>query len=339
MLDADQKLKEFNSLIKNAKSEREANEIKNVFSKNNLSLLYKELKNLPDTQRQSLGKTLNNLKQQINNIYDNYILNLQTKYDLNSHQTIANIKINTSYNIQGSFNPITIISNKIINFFKKMNFQIVHGNEVIDTKYNFDYLNFSLDHPGRLTSESFYFDPHTMLRAHNTASTAEQMHLQHNNKDLRVLSWGNVYRNDDDDLSHSHQFNQIDLVWIKDGLTLSNLKWLLTSFLQYLYGKNIKLRYRLSYFVFTEPSVEVDMECPICHGKGCSLCKKSGWIEIIGAGMLHQNVLKNAGFKITTGIAAGIGIDRLAMIKYGIKDIRDLYSNDFRFIDQFKGER
>ena len=177
-----------------------------------------------------------------------------------------------------------------------------------------------------------------MLRAHNTAISAEAMHKNKNAKDLRVLTWGNVYRNDDDALTHSHQFTQLDIVWVKEGLTVANLKWILTSFLQYRYGKDVKLRFRLSYFIFTEPSIEVDVECPRCHGKGCSMCKGSGYIEVLGSGMWNQNVLKAAGFKTTTGFAAGIGIERLAMIKYGITDIRDLYNNDFRFLKQARKE-
>ena len=175
-----------------------------------------------------------------------------------------------------------------------------------------------------------------MLRAHTTASTAEQILLNNKSTDLRVLSVGNVYRNDDDDLSHSHQFNQIDVIWVKDGLTVANLKWLMSSLLKHLYGQDVKIRYRMSFFPFTEPSIEADIECPTCHGKGCSLCKKSGWLEIFGAGMLHQNVLKKANVNCKTAIAAGFGIDRLAMIKYGINDIRYLYTNDFRFSNQFK---
>lgn len=331
-------LKQLQNQLKNIKNEKEAYAIKNIFFKKNISPLYIWLKNAKDEEKKILGKQINTFKQQIEDVFNAELHRILDTENATKHLNLIDLNIDTSYYYSGAFNPIEIMNQKIIKFFEKFDFDIVHGNEVVDTKYNFDYLNFDEDHPGRLTSESFYFDQHTMLRAHNTASTAEQMHLHNKSKDLRILTWGSVYRNDDDDLSHSHQFNQIDIVWIKEGLNVSNLKWIMTALLQYLYGKDVKIRFRLSYFVFTEPSFEVDIQCPVCHGKGCSLCKKSGWIEILGAGMLHQNVLKSAGFKINSGIAAGIGIDRLAMIKYGINDIRDIYSNDFRFINQFAKE-
>ena len=338
MLDFQELIKELESSLKSAKNENEAIIIKNTFTKKNLSPLYQQLKNLPAEQKHDFGQQVNSFKEAINKIADTVISNLQQKALNEAHKPVADVLINTIGNTIGALNPITLITKEIIEFFRRLDFEVVTGNEVVDTKFNFYYLNFTKDHPGRLTSESFYFGPNTMLRAHNTAISAEAMHKNKNAKDLRVLTWGNVYRNDDDDLTHSHQFTQIDIVWVKEGLTVANLKWILTSFLQYLYGKDVKLRFRLSYFIFTEPSIEVDVECPRCHGKGCPMCKHSGYIEVLGSGMWNQNVLKYAGFKTTTGFAAGIGIERLAMIKYGITDIRDLYNNDFRFLKQARKE-
>ena len=311
---------------------------RNVFAKKYLSPLYGQLKTLPNDKKQSFGKELNIFKEKINNIFDEHMLRIEESTNVDIHKPMFDLSINSTDLTKGVLSPINLIINEIINFFRKLNFTIIGGDEVTSVKYNFDNLNVPEDHPGRQTSESLYFDENTMLRAHTTAGTAEQILLHNKSKDLRVLIVGNVYRNDDDDLSHSHQFNQIDVIWVKNGLTVGNLKWLMTAILQHLYGKDVKIRYRMSFFPFTEPSIEGDIQCPICHGKGCSLCKKSGWLEILGAGMLNQEVIKKAGMTCKTAIAAGMGIDRLAMIKYGINDIRYLYTNDFRFSKQFKKE-
>lgn len=324
--------------LSKTKSINEAIIARNVFIKKHLTPLYEKLKSLPKEEKASFGNEVNQFKNLINIKFDEFSNKLNEQLNETEHAIAANVSIDTVLQTKGALNPITLLIDQIVQFFRKLDFQIVSGNEVTTTKYNFDYLNIPLDHPGRQTSETFYFNEQLMLRAHNTAVTAEMMHKNNQEKDLRILSYGYVYRNDDDDLSHSHQFNQIDLVWIKEGLTTVSLKWLITSLLQYLYGKDVKVRYRLSFFPFTEPSIEADVECPNCHGKGCSLCKKTGWIEIIGAGMLHQKVLSDAGFTIKTGIAAGIGIDRLAMIKYKINDIRHIYSNNFSFLKQFVKE-
>ena len=336
MIDLTKLFNEANIQFQQCKTKNDLIIAKNIFTKKHLTPLYSQLKNLPNDKKQSFGKEINIFKNKINNIFEEYAQKIEELTNIDNHTPIADLSINSTDLSKGVLSPINIVSQEVIDFFRKLNFTVVGGNEVTSVKYNFDNLNVPKDHPGRQTSESLYIDQNTMLRAHTTAGTAEQILLHNKSKDLRVLTVGNVYRNDDDDLSHSHQFNQIDVIWVKDGLTVGNLKWLMTSLLQHLYGKDIKIRYRMSFFPFTEPSIEGDIECPVCHGKGCSLCKKSGWLEILGAGMLHQEVLKKAGVSCKTAIAAGMGIDRLAMIKYGISDIRYLYTNDFRFSKQFK---
>ena len=336
MMDLTKLLEEANVKFEQCKNKNDLIIAKNVFTKKRLSPLYSQLKNLPNNEKQTFGKEINILKDKINFIFEEYIQKIEELSDADTHAPIADLSINSTDLSRGALSPINIVSQEIIDFFRKLDFTVVGGNEVTPVKYNFDNLNVPKDHPGRQTSESLYINEDIMLRAHTTAGTAEQILLNNKSKDLRVLTVGNVYRNDDDDLSHSHQFNQIDVIWVKDGLTVGNLKWLMTTLLQHLYGKDVKIRYRMSFFPFTEPSIEADIECPVCHGKGCSLCKKSGWLEILGAGMLHQEVLKKAGVSCKTAIAAGMGIDRLAMIKYGISDIRYLYTNDFRFSKQFK---
>lgn len=336
MIDLTKLLKEANTQFQQCKNKNDLIIAKNIFTKKNIAPLYSQLKTLSNDKKQNFGKEINTFKNEINDIFEEYAQKIEELTNIDNHTPVADLSINSTDLSKGVLSPINIVSQEVIDFFRKLNFTVVGGNEVTSVKYNFDNLNVPKDHPGRQTSESLYIDENTMLRAHTTAGTAEQILLHNKSKDLRFLTVGNVYRNDDDDLSHSHQFNQIDVIWVKEGLTVGNLKWLMSSLLQHLYGKDVKIRYRMSFFPFTEPSIEGDIQCPVCHGKGCSLCKKSGWLEILGAGMLHQEVLKKAGVSCKTAIAAGMGIDRLAMIKYGISDIRYLYTNDFRFSKQFK---
>ena len=336
MIDLTKLLKEAEVQFQQCKNKNDLIIAKNVFTKKYLTPLYSQLKTLPNDKKQSFGKEINSFKNKVNDLFEEYTKKIEELTNVDTHTPVADLSINSTDLSKGVLSPINIVSQEVIDFFRKLDFTVVGGNEVTSVKYNFDNLNVPKDHPGRQTSESLYINEETMLRAHTTAGTAEQILLHNKSKDLRVLTVGNVYRNDDDDLSHSHQFFQIDVIWVKDGLTVGNLKWLMTALLQHLYGKDVKIRYRMSFFPFTEPSIEGDIQCPVCHGKGCSLCKKSGWLEILGAGMLHQEVLKKAGVSCKTAIAAGIGIDRLAMIKYGINDIRYLYTNDFRFSKQFK---
>lgn len=316
------------------KLEKQAIEIKNIFCKKYLNPIYDALKKADINDKKTIGQEANQFSQSIKMIIDRYLDIIKNSNDSNN---IVNYDINLTSNdvVTGSFHPLTLITNQLINFFDKMGFTIFYGNEIVDTKANFDYLNIDKNHHARSESDSFYFDLNKMLRVHCTASTAEFIH---NNKsdDIRVVSFGNVYRNDDDDQTHSHQFMQLDFMWIRENLNIKNLKWLITELLKELFGQDIESRFRLSHFPFTEPSFEVDMKCHHCNGKGCSVCKQSGWIEILGAGMLHSNVLKSANIKIKTGLAAGIGIERLAMIKYGISDVREFYTNNFRFLEQFK---
>lgn len=310
-------------------------ECRNIFIKKYLSPLYDELKIAPNDQKKDLGLTINLFKQRINETTNLRLQEIQTELESANHVVNYDMFLDSANFTKGGLTPITLMINEVISFFKKMNFKIDSGDEVVRSIDNFDKLNISKDHPARQGNDSFYIDDYYMLRTHCTATTAKVIE-NNKSKDIRVLSFGNVFRKDDDDATHSHQFNQIDIVWVKEGLSLQNLKWLIHEMLKHLFGSKIQTRFRLSYFPFTEPSFEVDMTCPYCGGKGCAICKQTGMIELLGAGMLHANVMKAANISIKTGLAAGIGIDRLAMIKYGIRDIRDLYSNDFRVLNQFK---
>lgn len=309
-------------------------EARNVFIKKNLTPLYENLKKISNEEKSSYGQKINVFKTQIFELTNAKISELEKILENSSNIVDYDINLNTADFAIGAINPISIVIDRIAKYFKSLNFTIQSGEEVLGVKYAFDHLNVPEFHPTRDTSETFYVSKDTVLRQQNTSSSAAFID-QNKDDDIRIMNYGNVYRNDDDDASHSHQFNQIDFVWIKKGLNVRNLKWVVNGFLKAMYGNNIKTRYRLSNFPFTEPSFEVDVSCPFCGQKGCSVCKKTGWIEILGAGMFNQQVLEKAGIKGKNGIAAGLGIERIAMLKYGISDVRDLYSNNFKILKQF----
>ncbi|GAA5414549.1 phenylalanine--tRNA ligase subunit alpha [Ureaplasma ceti] len=319
--------------LNNAKNEKQAIEIKNIFSKKHVAPLYKELGKAED--KRAFGQALNELKKNIDDMLEQKIASLNQAFDALSSDELIDLSLDNPFLNVGNEHLLNIVLNDTINFFKTLNFDIVSGNEVVTDEYNFQRLNIPENHPARNMQDSFFINTEYMLRTHCTVTTAQNIANNQNN-DIRVLSYGNVYRKDDDDATHSHQFTQIDFVWIRENLNLANLKWVIDSFIKYLFGEESKTRYRLSFFPFTEPSFEVDVTCFKCHGHGCNICKKTGWIEVLGAGMLHENVLSAANIHGKKGIAGGIGIERLAMLKYGISDIRNLYNNNFAVNKQFK---
>lgn len=330
----DQLLKELKTSLLSAKNERQLIEFKNIFIKQHLLPMYDQLKSSDD--KKSLGLVINQFKQQIEEVSNECLNVIENESDQKSADQLINLSLKENYYNSATFHLLTIIINDIANFFKQLNFEIVSGNEVVDIKMNFDQLNIDENHPARANADSFFINHIKMLRTHCTTTTAELIYNA-SNKDIRIMSFGNVYRKDDDDATHSHQFMQVDFVWIKENLTIANLKWLIDALIKYLFGEQLKTRYRLSFFPFTEPSFEVDVQCFKCDLKGCAVCKCSTWIEIMGTGMLHQNVLKAANLDLNLkGLAFGIGIDRVAMLKYGIDDIRYLYSNNIKFNKQIK---
>lgn len=329
-------LNQFKQLIDQQDNIQKLIENKNIFLKNNISGLYQQLKQLPPEQRKDFGLELNALNKEISQLFEVKKQMLENKLEFAANKVNYDINIDTYQLTKGAKTILSIVADKIIAYFKQLNFKIVEGDEVTTIENNMDRLNIDINHPARDPKDTFYIDTVRMLRTHCTSTTAEVIHNQ--DREIKVLSYGNVYRNDDDDLTHSHQFSQVDIVWVKQNLSINHLKSIIDGLLKYLFGNQIKTRYRLSYFPFTEPSFEVDISCFNCGGKGCSMCKNTGWIEILGAGMLHKNVLEAANIqRINSGIAAGIGIERIAMLLYGIKDIRDIYNNDFRLLNQLKG--
>lgn len=242
----------------------------------------------------------------------------------------------------GHLHPITKTERRVYEIFNSMGFDVIHGTEIEDEWYNFDALNIPKDHPARDMWDTFWIkDDFTnkkeklLLRTHT--SPAQIHYMQKHNPPLRVIVPGKVFRHEATDASHEFDFYQVEGLMIDENISVANFKMVITEFLRMFFGKETKIRLRPSFFPFTEPSFEVDASCFNCNGKGCSVCNKTGWIELMGAGMVHPNVFKAAGLnpKNYQGFAFGIGLDRLAMLKYKIKDIRLFKSGDLRFLKQF----
>ncbi|MDF0727473.1 phenylalanine--tRNA ligase subunit alpha [Cytobacillus sp. S13-E01] len=238
----------------------------------------------------------------------------------------------------GNHHPLTAVIEEIEDLFLGMGYTIAEGPEVEKDYYNFEALNLPKGHPARDMQDSFYITEEILLRTHTSPVQARTMEKHQGKGPVKIICPGKVYRRDNDDATHSHQFMQIEGLVIDENIRMSDLKGTLEVFAKKMFGEDREIRLRPSFFPFTEPSVEMDISCFICSGKGCNVCKKTGWIEILGAGMVHPNVLEMAGFdsKKYTGFAFGMGPERIAMLKYGIDDIRHFYTNDIRFVNQFK---
>lgn len=242
---------------------------------------------------------------------------------------------------QGTTHILQQIIDDLSDLFLGMGYQVVDSYEVEEDHYNFEMLNIPADHPARDMQDTFYLTQDLLMRTQTSAAQARTLeHHDFGKGPLKMICPGRVYRRDTDDATHSHQFHQMEGLVIDKHITMADLKGTLLAMAQHVFGAERKIRLRPSYFPFTEPSVEVDVSCFRCGGKGCSVCKYSGWIEVLGAGMVHPNVLTAAGVdpEVYGGFAFGVGPDRLAMLKYGVDDIRSFYTDDVRFLEQFHTE-
>ncbi|MCL2144342.1 MAG: phenylalanine--tRNA ligase subunit alpha [Endomicrobia bacterium] len=237
---------------------------------------------------------------------------------------------------KGSFHPVIRTIEEITSIFKSLGFSVADGPEIETEWYNFEALNIPVNHPARDTQDTFYLEG--MKNVMRTHTSPGQIHVMEKQQPpVKVIVPGRVYRNEASDASHSATFHQIEGLSVGENVTFADLKSTLTLFIHKLYGQDVALRFRPSHFQFTEPSAEVDVQCVLCNGKGCRVCKNSGWLEMLGCGMVHPNVFKAVNYdtKKYTGFAFGMGVERLAMLKYGIDDIRLFYENDLRFLKQF----
>jgi phenylalanyl-tRNA synthetase alpha chain len=304
-----------------------------------VAALMSEMKDLDASMRPAFGALVNNCKEELE-------LALKTKQD--SLQSIAlqekmatdwiDVTLPSTKFPVANLHPLTLVQQEIEDIFRSMGYQVVEGPEVDLDLYNFERANIPADHPARDMQDTFYIDSQWLLRTHTTAIQTRTLETSAQNLPIKVVCPGKVYRRDDDDATHSHQFTQIEGLVVGENITLADLKGTLQLLAKSMFGEDRVIRFRPSYFQFTEPSVEVDVSCHICNGVGCNVCKGSGWIEILGAGMVHPHVLDMAGIDGTryTGFAFGLGVERVAMLKYGIDDIRHCYINDARFLSLFK---
>ncbi|GGL41867.1 phenylalanine--tRNA ligase subunit alpha [Sporolactobacillus putidus] len=238
----------------------------------------------------------------------------------------------------GAHHLLASVIREVEDLFIGLGFSIAEGPEVEEDYYAFEALNLPKDHPARDMQDSFYITDEILLRPHTSPMQARTLEAHKGEGPVKIICPGKVYRRDNDDATHSHQFMQIEGLCVDKNVRLSDLKGVLTVFAKHMFGAEREIRLRPSFFPFTEPSVEMDISCFRCGGHGCAVCKGTGWIEILGAGMVHPNVLRMSGFNpsVYTGFAFGMGPERIAMLKYGIEDIRNFYTDDIRFLKQFK---
>lgn len=296
------------------------------------------IKELQGEEKAKFGQAINNAKKEIAEFFARKEKEISDK---KIQEKLEKEKIDISlpsfdYHM-GGINPFYQVIDEISDIFTSMGYQVVEGPDVETDYFNFERMNIPSNHPAREMQDSFYITNSVLLRTHTSPAQAHAMDKA-NGQPLKIICPGKCFRRDDDDATHSHQFGQVEGLVIDKNINLGNLKATLELFLRKMFGEKREVRFRSSYFPFTEPSVEVDISCMECHGKGCPICKGTGYIEILGAGMVHPHVLEMSGYdpKEYSGFAFGIGIERVAMLRYGIDDIRKFYQGDVRFIEQFK---
>ncbi len=298
--------------------------------------LLKGLKDISPELRPQAGKLVNDARTQAETLLGSAeALAAQQARSAALESERIDVTLPPKITAQGSLHPLTIVKNKILDAFSGLGFEIYDGPEIETDYYSFEALNIPKDHPARDMQDTFYITENIVLRPHT--SPAQVRAMKEKGVPIRLLCPGKVYRSDDD-ATHSPMFHQIEGLAVEQNLSLCDLKGVLLQFARALFSKDAQIRFRPSYFPFTEPSVEVDVSCAMCKGSGCRLCKNTGWIEILGAGMVHKNVLTGCGVDAEKyrGFAFGMGIERIAMLSYGLPDMRLLFENDIRFLSQFK---
>lgn len=308
---------------------------KYVGKNSEVTALLRGMKDVAPENRASFGKMVNELKDDITILFDQKEKELKAnEIKLKYQKEAVDVTLPGKTIKTGNLHPLNIVRNKIINAFTGMGFEVFEGPEIDTDYFCFQALNIPKDHPARDMQDTFYINENILLRPHTSPGQVRTM--ENKKPPIKVLSPGRVYRADDD-ASHSPMFHQIEGLVVDKGVSLCDLQGLLNEFVKLIFDENTKTRFRPSYFPFTEPSVEVDVTCCKCHGKGCSLCKGTGWIEILGAGVVNKKVLEMSGIdsNVYSGLAFGLGIERITMIKYGISDIRTLFESNLKFLTQF----
>jgi phenylalanyl-tRNA synthetase alpha chain len=323
--------------IKQARDSQELEQLRVQFlgKKGSLTEQLKTLGGLPADQRPAAGAAINQAKDTVNTA----LTARKEALDAAEAETklaaeMLDVTLPGRRQSSGGLHPVTRTIERIENIFSRAGFKVVEGPEIEDDYHNFEALNIPAHHPARAMHDTFYFNANTLLRTHT--STVQVRTMESTKPPIRIICPGRVYRCDSD-VTHTPMFHQVEGLLIDEQVSFADLKGLIADFLQVFFEAELSVRFRPSYFPFTEPSAEVDIQCVICRGQGCRVCKQSGWLEVLGCGMVHPRVLQMSGIdpEKYTGLAFGMGVDRLAMLRYQIKDLRLLFDNDLRFLRQF----
>ncbi|UCG81641.1 MAG: phenylalanine--tRNA ligase subunit alpha [Desulfobacterales bacterium] len=297
-----------------------------------VTALLREVSGLPAEERPDAGRLANKVKQTLEQAFDKALQALEQSFA--ESREALDVTLPGRPLARGRVHPITQVTQAICEIFQRLGFEIVEGPDVELDYYNFEALNIPRDHPARDMQDTFYISDNVVLRTHTSPIQVRVMESQP--PPVCIIAPGKAYRVDSD-ISHTPMFHQVEGLMVQEDISFGDLKGILTTFVHQIFDEETSLRFRPSFFPFTEPSAEVDILCVICRGKGCRVCSHTGWLEVLGAGMVHPAVFEMVGYDTDryTGFAFGMGIERIAMLKYGIEDIRKFYENDIRFLEQF----
>ena len=341
MIESLEKIKEEALLsIEECTDENALNNVKSKYigKKSVFNEIMAKMGSLSNEERKEVGSKSNEVRSSITEALDNKLKSIK---DNELNKKLENDKIDITLPSKkvrkGTRHPLTIVREEIEDLFISMGYDVVDGPEIETDNYAFEMLNLPKSHPARDAQDSFYITDEILLRPHTSPVQIRSMLANAEKKPFKLICPGKTYRRDDDDATHSHQFSQVEGLVVGENISLSDLKGTLELFAKKMFGEDRKIRFRASFFPFTEPSYEVDVSCFNCDTKGCNICKGTGWIEILGCGMVHPNVLENCGFDHTKyqGFAFGVGIERVASLKFGVNNIRDYFTNDYRFLSNF----
>ena len=312
--------------------------VKYLGKKGEITNFLRGLGQLSKEERPRIGQIVNEARNQLEALIEEKNAQLKTQA-LQKRLTQEKIDVTLSgrYPWPGHLHPLTLTLHRIKAIFMDMGFTVEEGPEIERDYFNFEALNLPKDHPARDMQDSFYITEEILMRTQTSPVQARTMQTHEPNSPIRMIAPGRVYRRDDYDATHSPMFTQVEGLVIDEGIRFSDLKGTLELFLHKIFNEKVSIRFRPSFFPFTEPSAEVDISCVMCHGKGCRVCKGTGWLEILGSGMVHPNVLQMSGYdpQRVSGFAFGLGVERIAMLSSGIDDLRLFYDNDLRFLRQF----
>lgn len=323
--------------IEAAQSEDELEQlrVKYLGRKGELTFALRNISQLSESERAKKGKTLNRYKKQLEDALEKQREHVRAqRLEAEAEEYVDMTRPGVGAN-RGRLHPVETLQYDVIRLFQQIGFQVVEGPEIETDWYNFEALNMGPEHPARDTQDTFYLENGTIPRTHT--SSVQIRHMEEQKPPVRIIAPGKVFRNEDEDARHSWMFIQVEGLVVDKGISLSDLKGTLEFMLKGLFGQQAQIRLRPDHFPYTEPSIEVDASCVVCVGDGCNICSYTGWIELLGAGMVHPQVLRNVGIDpaVYSGFAFGVGLERLAAIKYGVDDLRHFWRPNLKFLEQF----